>query len=125
MKDIGEYMEKEAYESIIINMSIENWRFARLFLKAAAKLEPSETNKYINQLRYFQKNIENNLDECGLKIVNIEGQVFDIGMAAVAMNMEDFDADDILIVESMIEPIIMGSDGIKKQGTVMLKKANV
>lgn len=118
-------MEKEAYESIIINMSIENWRLARLFLKAAAKLEPSETNKYINQLRYFQKNIENNLDECGLKIVNIEGQVFDIGMAAVAMNMEDFDADDILIVESMIEPIIMGSDGIKKQGTVMLKKANV
>jgi molecular chaperone GrpE (heat shock protein) len=125
LKDIGEYMEKEAYESIIINMSIENWRLARLFLKAAAKLEPSETNKYINQLRYFQKNIENNLDECGLKIVNIEGQVFDIGMAAVAMNMEDFDADDILIVESMIEPIIMGSDGIKKQGTVMLKKANV
>jgi len=118
-------MEIEQYQQIVINMAVESWRFSRLFIKAATKLEPSETNKYINQLRYFQKNIENSLDECGLKTINLEGQVYDIGMAAVAMNMEDFEADDILIVENMVEPIIMGNDGIKKQGTVILKKVNV
>jgi tRNA nucleotidyltransferase (CCA-adding enzyme) len=117
-------MTTETYEQIVINMAVENWRFSRLFLKAVTKFEPSETNKYINQLRYFQKNIENNLDECGFKVINLEGQIFDIGMAVVAMNMEEFDADDILVIEGMIEPIIMGNDGIKKQGTVMLKKVN-
>ncbi len=103
-------------------MAVENWRLSRLFIKAVSKLDPSETNKYIGQLRYFQKNIETTLDDCNLKIVNIEGQSYDVGMAAVAMNIEDFEESDKLIIESMIEPIIMGIDGIKRQGMVMLRK---
>jgi hypothetical protein len=115
-------MDTSQYENTIINMAVENWRLSRLFIKAVSKLDPSETNKYIGQLRYFQKNIETTLDDCNLKIVNIEGQSYDVGMAAVAMNIEDFEESDKLIIESMIEPIIMGIDGIKRQGMVMLRK---
>lgn len=115
-------MDTSQYENTIINMAVENWRLSRLFIKAVGKLDPSETNKYIGQLRYFQKNIETTLDDCNLKIVNIEGQSYDVGMAAVAMNIEDFEESDKLVVESMIEPIIMGIDGIKRQGMVMLRK---
>lgn len=118
-------MDSSQYENTIINMAIENWRLSRLFIKAVSKLDQSETNKYIGQLRYFQKNIETTLEDCNLKIVNIEGQSYDVGMAAVAMNIEDFEENDKLIIESMIEPIIMGNDGIKRQGMVMLRKVEV
>lgn len=54
--------------------------------------------------------------------MNIEGQIFDSGMAASALNIGDFGPDDVLVVDHMIEPIIMGTNGLRKQGTVMLKK---
>ena len=54
--------------------------------------------------------------------MNVEGQSFDIGMAVSALNIGDFEPDDELIVDQMLEPIVMGPDGLKKQGTVMLKK---
>ena len=76
----------------------------------------------MNQLRYLQKKVEQNLDAAGLKLVNVEGHVFDPGMAASPLNIEDFGPDDALLVDKMVEPIIMGPDGLKKQGTVMLRK---
>ena len=38
------------------------------------------------------------------------------------MNIEEFDANDALIVDQMIEPIIMGKEGLVKTGTVTLVK---
>jgi hypothetical protein len=62
------------------------------------------------------------LDSHGFKLVNVEGQAYDPGMAASALNLGDFDPDDALLVDQMLEPIIMGPDGLRKQGTVMLRK---
>ena len=31
-------------------------------------------------------------------------------------------SDDVLLVDQMVEPIIMGPNGLRKQGTVMLRK---
>ena len=43
-------------------------------------------------------------------------------MAASALNLGDFGPDDVLLVDQMVEPIIMGPNGLRKQGTVMLRK---
>ena len=88
----------------------------------AGKLDAGEAGRYVNQLRYFQKKVEQNLDAAGLKLVNVEGHVFDPGMAASPLNIEDFGPEEALLVDQMVEPIIMGPDGLKKQGTVMLRK---
>jgi hypothetical protein len=58
-----------------------------------------------------------------LKLVNVEGQPFDPGIAASAMNLGDFAPEDALLVDQMVEPIVMGPNGLKRQGTVMLRKA--
>lgn len=105
-------------------MAIESWRFARMVARLIAKLDAGDGARYVNQLRYFQKKIEEGLESGGLKLVNIEGQIFDPGMAASALNIGDFAADDQLVVEQMLEPIIMGADGIRKPGTVTLKKVS-
>ncbi len=109
-------------ENSLINIAVESWRFSRLFSRVISKLDAGETGRYASQLRYFQKQVEDNLEIIGLKLVNVEGHPFDPGMAASALNLGDFGPDDLLLVDQMVEPIIMGPEGLKKQGTVMLRK---
>lgn len=118
----GANNQVETHEQALINMAVEGWRFSRVFLRVISKLDAGEGSRYVNQLRYFQKGLEENLELAGLRIVNVEGHVFDPGVAATALNVADFDPNDLLIVAQMIEPIIMGEDGLRRQGTVMLSK---
>jgi hypothetical protein len=115
-------IDKEQMERSLIEGAIESWRFARLFGKVISKLDVGESVRYVNQLRYFQKKIEEILDSNGLKLVNVESQPYDMGMAAAALNLGDFGPDDVLFVDQMVEPIIMGPDGLRKEGVVMLRK---
>lgn len=71
-----------------------------------------------------KKKVEDSLDSSGLKLVNVEGQSYDPGMAVAALNLADFGPEDMLLVDQMLEPIIMGPEGLRKQGTVMLRKVN-
>lgn len=107
-----------------IDMAIESWRFGKLFNRVLDKLEPSEAARYANQLRYFLKRLDDSLKLAGLWIVSLEGQAYDAGMAASPLNMEDFEPNDILFVEQMVEPVLMGPDGLVKPGTVLLKRVS-
>lgn len=109
-------------EQSLIDIAFESWRFSRLFGKVVSRLDAGESSRYLNQLRYFQKKVEESLESSGLKLVNVEGQHYDVGMAVSALNLGDFGADDVLFIDQMLEPIIMGSNGLRKQGTVMLRK---
>ncbi|MEH8142759.1 hypothetical protein Q7I15_19110 [Aeromonas veronii] len=112
----------EQMEQSLIDIAVESWRFSRLFRNVINKLDAGDSGRYVNQLRYFQKKVEESLNSSGLKLVNIEGQPYDVGMAASALNLGDFGPDDVLLVDQMVEPIIMGPNGLRKQGTVMLRK---
>lgn len=109
-------------EQSLIDVAVESWRLSRLFARVVNKLDAGESGRYMNQLRYFQKKVEESLDAAGMKLVNVEGQPFDPGMAASAVNGGDFGPEDALLVDQMLEPIIMGPEGLKRQGTVMLRK---
>lgn len=109
-------------EQSLIDIAVESWRFSRLFGKVISKLDAGESGRHLNQLRYFQKKVGEALQSSGLALVDVEGQLYDPGMAASALNLGDFGPDDILQVEQMLEPIIMGPNGLRKEGTVMLRK---
>jgi len=112
----------EILERSLIEMAVESWKFSRLFARVVNKLDAGEASRYASQLRYFQKRVEQNLDAAGLKLVDVEGHAFDPGIAASPLNIADFGPEDALLIDQMIEPIIMGPDGLKKQGTVILRK---
>lgn len=104
----------------LIDMAVESWRFAKLFSRVLAKLDAGEAGRYSNQLRYFQKRLDDSLQAAGLHLVSLEGQLYDPGMAASALNIGDYGADELLYVEQMVEPILMATDGVAKAGTMLL-----
>lgn len=112
-------------EAILVDMAVEAWRFSRLFIRAVSKLDAGESGRYLNQLRYFLKRIEQNLSHAQLRIVDVERQLYDPGMAASALNVGDFEAEDRLIVDQMLEPIIMGPEGLRRSGVITLRKVEL
>lgn len=110
-------------EKPLIDMAVESWRFAKLFSRLLAKLDAGEGARFLSQYRYYLKRVEETLEQAGLRLVNVEGHPYDPGIAATALNIGDFGPDDHLLVDQMIEPIIMGQEGLIRAGTVMLRKA--
>ena len=106
------------------DIAVESWRFVRLVDKLLMQLDAGERGRYQNQVRFFLRKLETNLASAGLKLVNLEGNPFDPGMAATAINIEDFEEGDELVVDQMIEPVIMGPDGLLHSGTVVLRKVS-
>ena len=112
----------EAMRGAVVSLAIESWRFGRVFDRLLTKLDAGEQTRYKSQFRWFIKKVEEALEQAELRIVNVEGHPFDPGIAATPLNIEEFDAKDALVVDQMLEPIIMGKEGLVKTGTVTLRK---
>lgn len=110
------------YETSVIEMSIDCWKLQKLFLKITRQLNAGEQGRYESQLRYFCNNNQAILDRFGIRFVNLEGQPYDGGMAVIALNIAEFEPEDKLIVDQMTEPVIMSKEGLKKMGTVLLRR---
>lgn len=110
----------EPYRSALVEMGVESWRFVRLFMRVLQKLETTEQQRYNSQLRFHLSALESTLAGAGLRLVNLEGQVFDPGMAVTVANPSDFQPDDSPLIEQMLEPVIMDDGGLVRTGKVML-----
>ena len=108
----------------LIVIASEFYRFQHVFQKAISKLDMSEQRKYNSQFAWFSKKVTNALNDLGIRIVNVDGQLYDPGMAVTPLNIEDFEADDSMYVSQTIEPIIMQNYLVIKAGTVILERKN-
>ena len=106
----------------LLDIAVESWRFGRLFDRLLTKIDAGEQGRYRSQFRWFQKKLEDSLTDAGMRLVNVEGHPFDPGMAATPLNIEEFGSEDTLVVDQMLEPIIMGPDGVVRTGTVTLRQ---
>jgi len=104
----------------LIEIASESWRFQRTFVRAVQKLAADDRVKYLNQYAWFQKKVSAALDNAGLRIVDVEGQAYDAGMAIEVLNIEDVSFDESLIVEQVLTPIIMEGSMVVQIGTVIL-----
>lgn len=109
-------------ESLLIGLAIESWRLCRTFQRSIDVRDVKSAGRQSNQVRYFQRKLDDTLSPLGLRIVDLEGQPYDAGMAATALNAADFEPEDELFVDQMMEPVVMGLDGVRRTGTMMLRK---
>ncbi len=112
----------EDHKEVIINLTIESWRFAKVFERGITQLNAARAKRHTSQLQLFVKKTEESLEDVGLRIVNVEGHPYDPGMAATPLNIEDFEPDDHLVVDQMLEPIIMDGGSLAQTGTVTLRR---
>lgn len=112
--------ETERLKNNLITIASELLRFQRVFEKAVSKLDIEEQNKYLSQYAWFSKRVLKALSDSDLRIINFEGQTYDLGMVPTPLNLGDFEPDDKLFVAQTIEPTIMQGDTVCKTGTVIL-----
>ncbi len=112
----------EGHKESVINLAIESWRFAKDYERMLTRLNTNQTKRHESKLQQFVKKAEESLSDVGLRVVNVEGYPYDPGMKATPLNIEDFDPDDELIVDQMLEPIIMEGTVLAKTGTVLLRR---
>lgn len=111
-------------EEALISLSVESWRFSQMFGRVVKKLDAGEAERYVNQARYFHRRLEESLACAKLRLVELEGHPYDPGMAVEALNLADFAPDEPLLIAQVVEPIVMGPNGLKRQGIVRLRKAH-
>ena len=104
----------------LVVIASELHRFKGVFAKAISKLDMDEQNKYLSQFQWFSKKVTKALDDTGIRVVALDGQLYDPGMAITPLNIEDFEAEDILYIAQTVEPIIMQDNAVIKTGTVIL-----
>jgi hypothetical protein len=109
-------------EGLLIGLAVESWRLCRMFQRSIDTRDIKSAGRQSNQIRYFQRKLEDTLSPLGLRIVDLEGQPYEPGMAATALNAADFGPEDDLFVDQMMEPVVMGADGVRRTGTMMLRK---
>jgi hypothetical protein len=110
-------------ERSLIDIAVEGWRLAKTFARLLKKMDAGEGARYLNQHRYYLKRLHESMEQVGMRFVDVEGAPYDPGMAATPLNVADFEPDEGLLVDQMIEPIIMGPDGLVRPGTVVLRRA--
>ena len=109
-------------ETTLASLAIESWRLSKSFERLLLKSDPMEQRKYKSKLSWFNKKLTETLEEANLKFINLENQKYDTGAAVTAINLDDFQPDDDLEIDQMIEPIVMSNEGVLRVGTVVLRK---
>ena len=109
----------------LIDLATENWKTTQVFLKLLSQADIQDQARYAGKLNWFIKKTEDNLKAAGLRVVNLEGEKYDTGMAVTAINLEEYEDESNLVVEKMLEPVIMGSNGVERTGTVILKEGKL
>ena len=107
-------------ENSLISIALELFRVTGVFEKVTEKLKMDEQNRYGRQFAWFTKRTSKALEDAGLHIVDMHGQIYDPGMAVIPLNLEDFAPDDILYVQQTMEPTILCHGTVVKTGTVIL-----
>ena len=104
----------------MIAIASETFRFQKTLSSVLNKLSPDDQQKYGGQFSWYLKRVSRAIDDAGYRIIDLEKEAYDPGMAVTPLNLDEFTPKDHLYIEQMIEPIIMQGSSVCKTGTVLL-----
>lgn len=113
--------EEKIMESVI-SIASELFRFRKVFEKVLTKIDYDDQKKYLSQYEWFNKKVEKALNDLDLRLVSMENQKYDPGIAVIPLNIDDFEPEDELMIEQMIEPIVMKDNTVIKTGIAILRR---
>jgi hypothetical protein len=109
----------------LAEIAIEYWKLLKSQERAVAATPPETQARLGAQGRYAAGRLSTILDREGLRIVEFDGQTFEVNLPAMALNADEMPDADGAIVERTIEPAVVSKDGdVIIMGKVYLKRRN-
>lgn len=114
--------QRQEFELSLIK---EFWKVQKGFANILEELDEAKRARYENQYRFFVKRITQIYGVFDYKVVNLEGEIFDVGMPITPLNIEEFATEEILVIKQMIEPIIIQGEQVLQLGVAILERKSV
>jgi hypothetical protein len=118
----------ERLRKFVVNVAVEEYQLLQDILRTVEITSTPEMKSIQSNLDYFNKRFKEMLSDVGYRVVdadNFENKDFDPGMSVKPLNMKEFDAEDELVVDKLVEPVVMCGDSIARIGTVMLRRKQI
>ncbi|MFA6935858.1 MAG: hypothetical protein WCQ75_00785 [Bacilli bacterium] len=114
----------EDISNIVIDLIVEEYRFMKSYKSLINKLLSDKSQKYLSTYNFHCDKLNEIMNSHNIKYVELEGMKYDDGLSVNPLNIEDFEKNDELIIEQVIEPLLVTKDEgkILKSGTVILAK---
>lgn len=108
--------------SVLLRVATESWRFSRSFVGLVKTLDPKDQNRHLASVRFFQRQLTEAIRELGYEFAEIEGQRFDPGLPITVLNLSEFEAGDVLMIDQVLEPVILRDGAVVKTGTGLARR---
>lgn len=116
-------MENKEQMASLLNLAVEAYRL-RSFTEGVSSclMDARLSKRAINVFTRFDKHFTESLASLGIELLDFTGRTYDIGLPVHPINLDDFSAEESLVIEMMIEPVIKeyGTPHILKPGVVAL-----
>ncbi len=117
---LKEYKVLNETEDKVISVVVELYKFNGTFERMLSKLPEEEAIRYLNKYQWFSKKIVELANSIDVQIQDFTGMDFDPGLPVSVLNLEEFSADDELVISLMLEPVILKGKKLMKTGTAMV-----
>ena len=104
-------------------LATEWFKAARRALKLAIEAAPHRYERERAQISYSYGRVQETLTLQGLRFHEFDGQPYSPSLPAEALNPEDFENEEGLVVAETVEPTILLDGRILMRGKVVLKRA--
>lgn len=114
-------IEEPASADLVPKFALEMWKMLRAFERTLADLPEDKALKRTAQYRYSKGRLDALLERAQIRILTFEGQKFTPNLPVSPINADEMiDLPDV-VVESTLEPTIVGDNVILHVGKVVLK----
>jgi hypothetical protein len=107
---------------VLLRIATESWRFSRSFLALVRTLDLKDQNRHLASMRFFQRQLTDALRELGYELADLEGHRFDPGLPITVLNLSEFEAGDLLMIDQMLEPVILRGGAVVRTGTGLARR---
>ena len=116
----GDFDEKRG--AAASQLALDFWKLLRTSERIMGGLQEDKRPRLAAQLRFSSSRFASHLEALGLSMPTFEGQLFGAELPAVAVNADDFDTAENLIIESAVEPALIWNGKVIQNARVMLKE---
>jgi hypothetical protein len=107
----------------IAELASEYWKLLKGFERSIASAPIEIKPRLQAQARYASGRLNSILERSGMRIVSFDGLIFEVNMPAIAINADDYDHSDNLVVETTLEPAVVSDMAVLLTGKVFVSKA--